>query len=181
MTGIAQERLPGRHGLKNAGFSLFAEIVLNATKPRHETDEAFGHVRIEFVADDAPRRGWRRRGKQVRHECGEVLLGARIADRAADRAGYDIEPRDQGLCAMAFVFELSPFDVAWLHRQSFGGAFQGLDAGHLVNRNGLAALFGHGGCRLIDLADVSAFPVEVGIRLWGQPVTAEMRLDGSFF
>ncbi len=77
------------------------------------------------------------------------------------------------LAAVAFTLA-----AVWLFN---GGAFQGLDAGHLVNRNGLAALFGHGGCRLIDLADVSAFPVEVGIRLWGQPVTAEMRLDGSFF
>ena len=138
-------------------------------------------MRIEVVADDAPRRGWRGRRKQIRHECGEVRLGACIADRGADRAGCDIEPRDHGDCAMAFVFEFSPLDVAWLHRQSFGGAFQGLDAGHLINRNGLAALFGLGRCRLIYLADVSAFLVEIGIRFWGQPVTTEMRLDRGFF
>gem|GEM_PF-4492319 len=51
VTGITQERLPGCHGLKNAGFSLFSEIVLNATKPRHEADQAFGYVHIEVVAE----------------------------------------------------------------------------------------------------------------------------------
>jgi len=145
VTGIARGRLPGRRGSKDAGFSFFTEIVLNATKPRHEADQAFGHVRIEVVADDAPLRGWHRRGKQARHECGEVILGSRITDRAPGRADYDIEPRDPGLCVMAFVFEFSPFDVARVHRQSFSGAFRSPDAGHLVNRNGLAALFRHAG------------------------------------
>jgi hypothetical protein len=69
-------------------------------------------MRIEIFADDTPRRGWRGRRKQNRHECGEVRLGARIADHGADLAGCDIEPRGQGLCAMASAFEFSPFDVA---------------------------------------------------------------------
>ena len=45
--------------------------------------------------------------------------------------------------------ELAPLDVSRLHWQPFGGSFQGLDTGHLVDRNGLTALFGHGGRRFV--------------------------------
>jgi hypothetical protein len=83
---------------------------------------------------------------------------------------------------MPNIFELPPFDVAGLHRQAWGGAFQRLDTGHLVNRNSLAALFGGGGGGLIYRADVGALRVELGIRLGGQPVTVAMRLEiGLFF
>src|SRR5580698_10260381 len=101
----------------------------------------------------------------------------RIADRAADRYGGDIECGDQCFGAVPDVFELTPFDMPWLHGQAFGGPFQGLDPGHLVNRNGLTALLGHGGRRLIHRANVGALLVEAGVRLWCQPITTEMRLD----
>ena len=136
---------------------------------------------IEVVADDAPRCRRSSRGEQVFHEPDEVLFGAGIADRATDLAGGDIERRDQGFRAMADVFELPPFDVARLHWQTFRGPFQGLDAGHLVNRNSPAALFGQSGGRLIDRADIGALLVKVRIGFWRQPVTAEMRLDTGLF
>ena len=66
-----------------------------------------------------------------------------------------------------------------LHWQPFGGSFQGLDTGHLVDRNGLTALFGHGGRRLVHRANVSTFlTVEAGIGLRCQPVTDAMRFKG---
>ena len=83
---------------------------------------------------------------------------------------------------MADIFELPPFDVAGLHRQAWGGAFQRLNTSHLVDRNGLHALFGGGGGGLIHRADVGALRVELGIRLGRQPVTVAMRLEiGLFF
>jgi hypothetical protein len=75
------------------------------------------------------------------------------------------------------VFELTPFDVSRLHRQALGGTFQSLDPGHLVDRNGLPALFGHGGRCLIHRANVGALLVKAGIRFRRQPITTEMRLD----
>ena len=74
------------------------------------------------------------------------------------------------------------FDVSGLHRQVRGGTLQRLDTGHLVDRNGLLALFGSGGGGLIHRADIGALGVECGIRLGGQPVTVAMRLEiGLFF
>ena len=106
----------------------------------------------------------------------------RIADGAADFARGDIERRDQGFGAMADILELPPFDVPGLHRQARRGAFQRLDTGHLVDRDGLHTLFRGGGGRLIHRADIGALGVEVGIRLRRQPVAVAMRLEiGLFF
>lgn len=83
---------------------------------------------------------------------------------------------------MPEVLELASLDVPGLHRQARGGTFQRLDAGHLVDRNGLHTLLCGGGGRLIHRADIGALRVEVGIRLSCQPVTIEMRLEiGLFF
>jgi hypothetical protein len=75
------------------------------------------------------------------------------------------------------VLELTPFDMSWLHGQALGGPFQSLNPGHLVNRNSLPALFGHGGRRLINRADIGALLVEGRVWFRCQPVTTEMRLD----
>jgi len=45
---------------------------------------------------------------------------------------------------MPDVLELAPLDVSRLHRQARGGTFQRLDAGHLIDRDGLHALVGGG-------------------------------------
>ena len=82
-----------------------------------------------------------RLGEQLLHECDEILFGAGIADRAMDCAGGDIERGDQGFRAVPDILELAPLDVSRLHWQAFGGPFQGLDTGHLIDRDGLATLF----------------------------------------
>ena len=126
-------------------------------------------------------RAARHRGEQTVQERYEISLGAAISDRAADFARDDIECGDQCLRAMPDVLELPPFDVPRLHRQARGGAFQRLDTGHLVDRDGLHALFGGGGCRLINRADIGALRLEVGIGFGCQPVTVAVRLEISLF
>jgi hypothetical protein len=79
------------------------------------------------------------------------------------------------------VLELPPLDLPGLHRQAFGGTLQRLDAGHLVDRDGLPASLGGGGGRLIDRAALGALRVEVRIRFWRQPVPVEMRLEIGLF
>jgi hypothetical protein len=124
-------------------------------------------VGVEVVADHVPRCRRRRRGEQSIQERHEIRLGAAVADGAADLACRDIERGDQGFRAMSDVLELSPFDVAGLHRQVRGSTLQRLDTGHLVDRNGLPTLFGSRSRGLIHCANVGAFGVERGIRLGG--------------
>ena len=111
----------------------------------------------------------------------EVLLRPGVADHAFDLAGGDIEGGDQGLSAMAAVLELTPLDLARLHRQARRDALQRLNAGHLVDGNRATGVVG-GGRSLVNRADVGALGVEGGIGLRGQPVTDAMRFEvGLFF
>ena len=98
------------------------------------------------------RRRWRR-GEQRLEERHEIRFGAGVPDRATDLASGDVERADQGFRAMPDILELPPFDVSRLHRQVLGGTFQRLDAGHLVDRDGLHALLGGSGGRLIHRAE----------------------------
>ena len=120
-------------------------------------------------------------GEQAFQEPDVVGLGATVADAADHAAGGDIEGRDQCLGAVPDILELTPLDVPRLHRQAWGGAFQRLDAGHLVDREGLHAVLGGGRRRLVDGADVSALGLEVGIRFRRQPIAAAMRLEVAAF
>ncbi len=61
-------------------------------------------------------------------------------------------PRSGLLCHGGYI-RTPAVRHAGLHRQAWGGAFQRLDTGHLVDRNGLPALFGGCGGGLIDRAD----------------------------
>ena len=111
----------------------------------------------------------------------EILLGAGVADHALDLAGRDVEGGDQGLGAVAAVLELTPLDLARHHRQPRRDALQGLNAGHLIDRNGPMGLIG-ASRSLVNLTDVGAFGIEGGIGLRGQPITDAMRLEvGLFF
>jgi len=104
---------------------------------------------VEVVADHLPGRCRRRRGEQIVQECHEIRLGAGIADRAADLACRDIERGDQGFRAVPDILKLPPLDVPGLHRQARGSSLQRLDTGHLVDRDGLAALLGDSGGRVV--------------------------------
>jgi hypothetical protein len=181
VAGVAKERLSRGHRVENAVFAFLAEIVVDATELSDEAHDAFGHVGIEVVADDAPRRGRRRGGEQALHKGNEVLFGAGIADGATDRTGRDVERRDQGFGAVPDVLELPPFDVPGLHRQALRRALQCLDSGHLVDRNGLHTLFRSRGRRLIDIADASTLRIEVGVWFGGQPVADAMWFKVRFF
>jgi hypothetical protein len=111
-------------------FRFSPEILFNAAKLRDEAGDAFGHVRVEVIANHPPRRGGRRRGEQIPRENAEVLFGTGIDDGATNFACGDIECGDRGLRAMPGVLELTPFDVSGLDGQVFRGTFQGLDPGH---------------------------------------------------
>ena len=82
---------------------------------------------------------------------------------------------------MPDILELAPFDVSRLHWQAFGGTFQGLDTGHLVDRNGLTALSATAGAVWYTAQMSAHFVVELGIGLRRQPVTDAMRLKVRFF
>ena len=118
-----------------------------------------------------------RRWRKVR----KIFFAPAIADRAFDLAGGHIEGGNQGLSAVAAIFELTTLDLAGRHRQSRRYALEGLDAGHLIDGNGAVGVIGDGG-GFVHRADVCAFGIEGGIGLRGQPVANALRPEvGLFF
>jgi len=79
------------------------------------------------------------------------------------------------------VLVLPSLDPTRAHRQARRGALEGLDAGHLVDRD--AANAGLGGLLglAIDAADIRGFLGEGRIRLGGQPKAKKMGLKVRFF
>ena len=63
VTGVAQERLVRRDLPEDAGFPLFAGVSADAAQIGNETNDPFGHVGIEVVADHLRRCCRRRRGE----------------------------------------------------------------------------------------------------------------------
>jgi hypothetical protein len=82
----------------------------------------------------------------------KILLIAGIADHAFDSAASDVEGGDQGLCAVAAILEFASLDLAGFHRQSRCNALQGLNAGHLVDRDRAMPLTADG-CGLVNFTN----------------------------
>src|SRR3974377_2427733 len=136
-------------------------------------------MNVEIVRDDVPARGGSGAAQQAAEKAREILLRPSVADHPLALASH-IERGDQGLSAVALVFEFAPFDFARHHRQARRCALQCLNAGHLVDGDGAASIV-RSGRGLVNLTDVRAFGVESRIRLRGQPVTDAMGLEVCFF
>src|SRR5271169_5497793 len=181
MVFLAQKRFAGCLGRKDSGLALDAEVAVEGTMPRNEANHGLGEVDVEVVADDIPPCIGCGAAQQIVEESGEILLGPGVADHCADLASGDIKTGDQGLSAVAAIFELASLDFARLHRQSRRGALQGLNASHLVDRYRAMSVVGTGR-GLVNLTDVGAFGVKGRIGFWRQPVTKAMRFEvGLFF
>ena len=102
-----------------------------------------------------------------------------VADLADHLSGRHVEPGDQGLVAVTDILEFPPFDGAWAQGQARRTAFQSLNAGHLVERDG--AHPGHRRCfgGVVDRADVGALGVEGRIGCRRQPGAHAMGLEIS--
>src|SRR3954469_14056772 len=75
MIGIAQERLTCCHRLKDAGLAFLPEVVGDAAELCDQAGHAFGHVRVEIVADHVPPRRRRRGGEQRLQKRDEIRFG----------------------------------------------------------------------------------------------------------
>jgi len=119
------------------------------------------------------------------HECremgGEIPLGARFADVCTRCASGDVEAGDEGTGAVAGVLELAPFDAPGPDGQGRGDAFEGLDAGHLVDAEGWDTSGGTLGGEPIGLANVMALLGELRIGLGVEPPAHTMGFEVDIF
>ena len=102
-----------------------------------------------------------------------------VADLAEHLSGRHVEPGDQGLGAVADILELPPFDGTRAQGQARRTAFQSLDAGHLIERDGAHAGQRRRSGGVVDRADVGALGVEGRIGRGRQPGAHAMGLEVS--
>ncbi len=163
------------------GFAFFAKLFIAAAEPGHEADNPFGHMGVEVIADDFPSLRVPVRGEQRLKASHVIGLGAAVTHNALNFAGDNVEGSDQGLRAVADILELAPLYHPWLHGQRWRGAFQRLNAGHLVYGNG-AHTFRRGG-RGIEIGGTNsaALGFKIGIGLGREPIPDTMGLKRRFF
>src|SRR3977135_244027 len=178
---LTQKGLTCCLGSEHAGLAFDAEVAFETAIARNQANDGLGEMDVEIVADDIPPCAGGSSAQHIAEKSREVLLSPGVTDHPLDLAGGDVESGDQGLSAVAAVLELASLDLARHHRQPRRDALQGLNAGHLVDRNRAVGVVG-AGSGLVNLTDVGALGVEGGIGLRGQPVTDAMRLEvGLFF
>lgn len=176
---VAQERFACLFRFQNAAFALLPEIGVDAAMSGNQTHHTFGEVGVEIVANDAPLSVWRSFQKAV-EKGGEICFGTAIADCFTHFAGDDIEGGNQGLGAVAPVFKFLSLDLPGPHWQRRRQPFQRLDTGHFVDRDRADRI------RIrqraaVDLTNIPAFTIKVGVELRRQPRTQTVRLEiGTF-
>jgi hypothetical protein len=142
-------------------------------------DHALGQVDVQIVGHDLPLDIGCGAIEHSFQEGRKIGLTPMIADLAEHLSGRHVEPGDQGLSAVADILELPPFNRTRAQGQARRTAFQSLNAGHLIERDGAHA--GHrprsGG--MVDGADVGALDVKGRIRGGRQPGAHAMGLEVS--
>src|ERR1700720_612890 len=177
MLRVAQECFSGRLGCEHARLSFDAKLELEAADTGNEAHDGLRKVDVEIVADNGPVCGGSGAAEQVAEKPREILFRPGIANDAFDLASADVESGDQGLSAVALIFELASLDLARHHRRD---ALQRLNAGHFVNGDRAMSVIG-AGCGLVNRTDIRALAIKGGIRLRGQPVTDAVGLEVCLF
>jgi hypothetical protein len=105
-----------------------------------------------------------------------IGLGTAVPHKALDFASDNVKSGNQGLRAVADIFELAPLHLSWLHGQRGRGAFQRLNTGHLIDGNG-ARTFRRGG-RGFEMGGTNSgtLGLEIRIGLGREPIPDTMGL-----
>src|SRR5260370_5336087 len=180
MLRVAQKCFSGRFGCEHAGLSFDAKLELEAGDTGKEADDGFRKVDVEIVADTVQLCGGTGAVEQVTEKPREILFRPGIACDAFDPASGDVERGDQGLSAVALIFEVASLDLARRQRQPRRDALQRLNAGHFVDGDRAMSVIG-AGCGLVNRTDIRALAIKGGIRFRGQPVTDAMGLEVCLF
>ena len=122
-----QECFSGRLGSEHARPSFGAEIDLEAAGAGNETNDGLREVDVEIVADNVPLCGGSSAAEQAAEKACEIFFRPGVADDALDFASGHVKSGDQGLSAVALVFELASLDFARHHWQARRDALQRLE------------------------------------------------------
>ncbi len=178
MAWIGEKSGTSAHASEMTAFAFDAQILLDVTLYRHQTNQGFGLMRVELIGDEDPGGLWIDL-EGLPDVSGKVGFGAcRPYARCHDLPGGYVEVGNQTLRTMPLVFELLALDMTGLDGQGRVQTFQGLDTRHFIGTHHMRARRSKRRCCLVDLADradlLSQFSGVVG---WGsEPIPLAMGL-----
>src|SRR6266566_5448612 len=179
MAGIGEKSGTGAHAGEMAAFPFDAQILLDVTLRRHQTNQGFGLVRVKLIGDEDPGGLWI--GLESLHDVSSKVGFGTCRSHAGghDLPGGHVEVGNQTLCAMPLIFKFLALDMTGLDGQGGVETFQGLDARHFIGTHHMRACRSKRRGSLVDLAYradlLSQFSGIVG--WWSEPVALAMRLQ----
>ena len=132
---------------------------------------------VEVVQDKGKTKGSGMGLHQGIDQFQKIGFVARRPAEALHLAVRYVQARQQREGAVAFILKLAPHRLTGLHGVVRSDARQGLNAGHLIQREGQFAPAGGVRGLLIDLADGADFVVLLRVGLGVEPVTAAVGLQ----
>ncbi len=181
MAGVREKGSARPHAGQMTAFAFAAQVLLDATLSRHQTDQGFRLMGIELIGDKDPGRlGISLNG--LGNVSGKVSFGARGSNAGRhDLSASHLQIGDQRLGAMALVFEFLAFDMTGLHGQGWLQTLKRLDAGHLIGAHHMRARPSQCWGRLIDLAHCADLLGQVGGILGrrSEPIPLAMGLQSA--
>jgi len=155
-------------GIGQEGASLFAVaqfflVERQAVEFRQEFANLQAPMGIQVIEDPMAALVVGKLRRDMSQMGGEIDAGACHAQVPHDLASGDDKRSDQATSAVADVFVLAFFGLAWLGQNRGVFSFEDLHAGFFVGANDHLALLIEDGSLDVQLADVLSLGVEVGI------------------
>ncbi len=179
MAGSGEKSGTGAHAGEMAAFAFDAQIFLDATLRRHQTDQGFGLVRVELIGDEDPGGLWI--GLEGLPDVSSKVGFGTCRSHAGchELPGGHVEVGHQTLCAMPLIFKFLALDMTGLDGQAGVQTFQGLDARHFIGTHHMRARSSKRRCSLVDLAYRADLLCQFSgiVGWWREPVPLAMGLQ----
>jgi hypothetical protein len=137
---IVQECSSGRNGLYDARCPFDAQLGVNPTLVRSESDQRFGLMGVQAIDNENPCRGGVTHHGTLNMAHKILFSPGRPHGRRQDLPGRDLKIGHQRLRAMPNIFKCNAIHQAWLHRTCGMRAFIGPNASLLIGAHEMHTL-----------------------------------------
>ena len=184
MSWVTEESTSGLHRLEDAPLLCLSQhFVINLQFAGDHPDQLFATMGVEIVHDKHPA-GIRVSRDRLSDVIGKIAIVAGLVNGRGDHLSLDYMPvASHANGAMTRVLAFDPGDLPGSCRPGFGATLVGLQAGHLVNANGVR-VFKMIKPRCIEIGLTNRFDLRcefLRIFFSGKtPVLVAVRLDRQF-
>jgi hypothetical protein len=182
MGGVTEKGGPGLFVEQDTRFAFLSQVDIQIGFGSHPAHQGLRLMNVEIIENEVPALGRRLGGDHGLEMGQEISFSPGFTRQRCDQlTGHHVSTQDERSRAVANVLELTAFDFARGHGQSWMFPFQRLHPGQLICADGSLSLLMALGCSAVGLAHVSHFGVKVRIVRWRQPVADAVGLQIPFF